>query len=83
MKNALGTALGMTLPATLLFDYPTIEALAGYLADNVPALRGTAKRPDASPHEGGAGAAILDDIEQLSEEEALNLLAQKLSGPSE
>jgi phthiocerol/phenolphthiocerol synthesis type-I polyketide synthase C len=33
LGNALGIALGRTLPATLIFDYPTIEALAHYLAD--------------------------------------------------
>jgi acyl transferase domain-containing protein/acyl carrier protein len=31
IRNALGLKLGVALPATLLFDYPTIEALAGYL----------------------------------------------------
>jgi acyl transferase domain-containing protein/acyl carrier protein/SAM-dependent methyltransferase len=32
LRNALGEALGLVLPATLLFDYPSVDALSGYLA---------------------------------------------------
>src|SRR5207302_1770465 len=35
LRNALSLAVGQTLPATLLFDYPNIEALVGYLAREV------------------------------------------------
>ncbi|HLF24968.1 MAG TPA: amino acid adenylation domain-containing protein [Anaerolineae bacterium] len=33
VRNVLGLALGRTLPATVLFEYPTIEGLSNYLAD--------------------------------------------------
>lgn len=32
LKNAVGSLFGLELPATLAFDYPTVEALAGYIA---------------------------------------------------
>lgn len=35
LRNAIGARFGMELPATVTFDYPTIEALAGFLAQRL------------------------------------------------
>lgn len=79
LRNTLGTALGQSLPATLLFDYPTIDALTDYLLDEVLQLgepvvltaaapAGTAERPTST-----VGA-----IEELSDDEVDRLLAQRV-----
>ncbi len=38
LRNLLGAACGMTLPATLLFDHPSVNAVVDYLVANVPGL---------------------------------------------
>lgn len=35
LRNTLETQFSLDLPATLTFDYPTISALAGYLASHL------------------------------------------------
>jgi acyl carrier protein len=71
MRSLLSTELGLarSLPATLVFDYPTVAALTTYLAEEV-FMWGRASAPpkvENSPEDGLAG--ILDRIEGLSEEE--------------
>ena len=38
LQRALGDSLGEALPASVVFDYPTVDALAGYLATILPEL---------------------------------------------
>jgi polyketide synthase 12/myxalamid-type polyketide synthase MxaB len=66
IRNALGLKLGMSLPATLLFDYPTIESLAEYLDAQIFG--------EAQPGEAASAAELpadLDDVlttvEQMSD----------------
>ncbi|MCM3887583.1 type I polyketide synthase, partial [Frankia sp. R82] len=50
LRNRLGAATGLRLPATLLFDYPTVRELADHLAEElVPASATSAPDPLAGP----------------------------------
>ncbi len=80
LRNVLGSMVGVQLPATLIFDYPTIEGLTNFLALEVLALDlGVGRAIDgavAQPDEG----AFLEAVAQLSEEEAEVLLSRRLEG---
>ena len=36
LKNAVAARFGVTLPATVAFDYPTLKAMAAFVASNMP-----------------------------------------------
>jgi acyl transferase domain-containing protein len=81
LRNVIGLAVGSPLPATLLFDQPTLEALADYLAREVlglPAGSGAAAAAGTAPAAAGEAdaAAAAAAVEQLSEHELDGVLAE-------
>jgi acyl carrier protein len=72
VRNALAGAVGTRLPATLLFDYPTISALSEYLAASVFAW------PVAAAPAGACAPGPGDDLSGASEEELDGLLEHEL-----
>jgi SAM-dependent methyltransferase/acyl carrier protein len=78
LRNALGKVVGETLPATLLFDHPTIERLVAYLGRQVLALE-SAESSKAGPADAPVGPGARGaDIDGLSEDEMATLLEQRL-----
>ncbi len=69
LRNQLSLGLGLKkpLPATLMFDYPTIDALAGQLLERVaPQTAPAALKPAAAPEPATLGAeavAAMSDAE--------------------
>ena len=53
LRNRLNSATGLKLPATLIFDYPTPEVLAGHV------------RTALSPEEGTGAPSIIAEIDRL------------------
>jgi hypothetical protein len=77
LRNALATALGRPLPATLLFDHPTVDALTDHLlrelwTPDTPQVEVTGL---ATP---GSASTIVDSIEDLSDAEVERQLAARL-----
>ncbi|MCA9970398.1 MAG: hypothetical protein KC425_09285, partial [Anaerolineales bacterium] len=82
LRNALGSSVNTTLPATLLFDYPTFEAVADYILRDVLALTATAADTAAAAAQAQAEQAeqtALAELDELSDEEAEALLAAELN----
>ncbi len=76
LRNALGASLARSLPATLLFDYPTLDDLAGHL---LPDVAPTPAEPKADESHAVANAAAMADVASLSEDEAEALLLAELA----
>jgi phthiocerol/phenolphthiocerol synthesis type-I polyketide synthase B len=66
LKRDLSDSLGMTTPASVVFDYPTIEALTGYFATVLPELIEVAEQADA------------DEFDDMTDAELLQQLSKRL-----
>jgi acyl transferase domain-containing protein/ubiquinone/menaquinone biosynthesis C-methylase UbiE/acyl carrier protein len=76
LRNSLGALLGRSFPATILFDHPTVEALAAFLLDD---LTDAAAKPVAT----GSAAPDTSGLDHLSEAELADVLASKLAALSD
>ncbi|MBV8968762.1 MAG: KR domain-containing protein, partial [Verrucomicrobia bacterium] len=77
LRNRLGDAVEHTLPATLLFDYPTVDGLTDYLSRTILKLE---EAPAESPRPSApisAGLDVLSEIENLDDAEIDRLLEGK------
>jgi myxalamid-type polyketide synthase MxaB len=75
MRNALEVAIAAPLPTTLLFDYPTLEALAEHLTQR------TAEHSANGDARGSTGPdeAADSDLERMTDDEIAGLLAGELA----
>jgi len=76
LQKRLEQTCGLKLSATLIFDYPTLQALTKYLANEL--LQQTPQQQEvASPRKNME--QFLDQLESISDQEAERLLLSKLS----
>jgi polyketide synthase 12/myxalamid-type polyketide synthase MxaB len=73
--------LGVPLTATLVFDHPTVEAIADYLVHEVLALVPPAVGPAATAPAEVTPGDMIEQIEQLSDEEVDRVFAARLREP--
>jgi hypothetical protein len=67
-----GLKLERSLPATLVFDYPTINALTEFLAQDI--LKFETKKSEMKSSDAGE-IDLLQNIENLSDEEVARMLS--------
>ena len=70
LKNLLESSLGHTLSATLLFDYPTVEAIVDYLKEGALS--------SAFPSKESEAVSAHDELEGVSDDEIADMLAREL-----
>jgi acyl transferase domain-containing protein len=76
LKNQLQTSVGRSLPSTVVFDHPSVEALATYLVVEILGLAPAVSRSDSPPDRHPVDSG--EDRSQLSEDELESLLAERL-----
>jgi acyl transferase domain-containing protein/acyl carrier protein len=87
LRNRIEQGTERALPSTLLFDYPTLEALVGYLAGELLGPEPAAKEASAAPAAAASDAAAATPAERelagMSEDQLADLLARELDGSTE
>ena len=80
LRNRLTKALHLDRPliSTLVFDYPTVEAMARYLEQELFGAPQEPVEPELKPRENGSIAARASELEQLDDEDVKVLLLKKL-----
>ncbi len=70
LRNRLGAGLGRGLPATVVFEHPTVEALAGHLASQIAPSVGRAptSRPAAKPPSHAPAAPRFESLPAVADD---------------
>jgi Phosphopantetheine attachment site len=77
LRNRLETSLSCSLPPTVAFEYPTVESLTDFIADDVIKLDGRTGAPVAPLRKETEPISEVEQ-EELSEQELVDLLTRKL-----
>jgi NAD(P)-dependent dehydrogenase (short-subunit alcohol dehydrogenase family)/acyl carrier protein len=71
-RRHLEAALDLSLPATMVFNHPTVIDLAAYLSDRIAPGTTTSSRVESAPVE--SVERVVERVDRLSEEEAAQAL---------
>lgn len=80
LRNTLAESVGCSLPVSLLFDYPSLEALAKYLAAEVFGWDDATERSVAPTTALASATEPLSSLyDELTDEELAGILAERLA----
>jgi myxalamid-type polyketide synthase MxaB len=77
LSNRLQKSLGRSLPSTLTFEYPTIEAVTDYLATDVLGIQAADEPSDSSAKE-NKQQALMEEVEKIAEDELEDAVLKEL-----
>jgi myxalamid-type polyketide synthase MxaB len=78
LSNRLQKELECSLPSTLIFEYPNIEALTGYLAVEVLGIAASGPAPQPADGADKQQQAIMEEVESIPEESLEDALLKEL-----
>jgi NADPH:quinone reductase-like Zn-dependent oxidoreductase/NAD(P)-dependent dehydrogenase (short-subunit alcohol dehydrogenase family)/acyl carrier protein len=81
LKNRLEKSLGQTIATTLLFDYPTLDALVDYLLQEVLVFETVHVADEPQSAVSSRLDSLLADLDGLSEHDIINLFVSQRSKP--
>ena len=64
LQRALSDSLGEALPASVVFDYPTVEALSDYLATLLPEVAEDAEEESADAYDDFSDDELLKELSE-------------------
>jgi phthiocerol/phenolphthiocerol synthesis type-I polyketide synthase B len=64
LQRALSDSLGEALPASVVFDYPTVEALSDYLATLLPEVADDAEEESADAYDDFSDDELLKELSE-------------------
>ena len=80
LRNRLEDSLGLTLPSTLVWAYPTLAELGPELGGRMQIpLTGAAEPAQAAPAGGALGSQVKDEVEALHQDALIAALAEELA----
>jgi acyl transferase domain-containing protein/acyl carrier protein len=86
LRNRLSAAADLRLPPTLVFDYPSAQALAGYFVATLTATSGAPSGEDGvagEPEEVEADELSADELAEMSDDEVFALIDDELGEAEE
>jgi acyl transferase domain-containing protein/NAD(P)-dependent dehydrogenase (short-subunit alcohol dehydrogenase family)/SAM-dependent methyltransferase/acyl carrier protein len=79
LRNKLGSLVNQSLPATLLFEYPTINAITNYLSQRLQITESLPEKIEQYQEKGDPIHPQPDQLDDLSDDEMYAMLEEKIA----
>ena len=79
LRTAIGAAVARTLPATLLFEHPTVDALSAYVLALLQPSTGTVRTVAAPRADSERNVTVDSDVAAMSDDDAEAMLLAELA----